>query len=129
VSSFPLMAMCTWYNIMWYTLSVTCGNRWCSPGTQISSTNKTDLNLYVGLLRKMVYKYIRKYCLFCILTFTFFCLYLFYNDELLIKLIQSELNQIDSTNTQIHDLSLVNILHISNPHLSIWRFRFQFWHI
>ena len=38
----PLMARCTLYNIMWWSLSVTCHRSWFSPGTLASSTNKTD---------------------------------------------------------------------------------------
>jgi hypothetical protein len=36
----PLMARCSWYNFMQYSLSVTCSRWWFSPGTSISSTNK-----------------------------------------------------------------------------------------
>jgi hypothetical protein len=41
VSSNPIQARCTWLNIMWSSLSVICG-WWFSPGSPVSSTNKTD---------------------------------------------------------------------------------------
>jgi len=36
------MARCTRYNIMWYSLSVTCNRSVVFPGTPVSSTYKTD---------------------------------------------------------------------------------------
>ena len=36
------MARCTWYNIMWSSLSVTCDRMVVFSGTPVSSTNKTD---------------------------------------------------------------------------------------
>jgi hypothetical protein len=44
-----LMAMCTRYNIMWLATS-----RWFSPGTPVSSTNKTDRNDITEILLKVV---------------------------------------------------------------------------
>ena len=43
------MARWTWYNIMW-----PARNRWLSPGTPISSTNKTDRNDISEILLKVV---------------------------------------------------------------------------
>ena len=37
-----LMARCIRYNIMWYSLSVTCAGQWFSLGIPVSSTNKPD---------------------------------------------------------------------------------------
>jgi hypothetical protein len=37
-----LMVRCTWYNITWLSLSMTCDCRWFSLGTPAFSTNKTD---------------------------------------------------------------------------------------
>ena len=42
------MARCTWYNIMW-----PARNRWLSPETPISSTNKTDRNDISEILLKV----------------------------------------------------------------------------
>ena len=56
------------YNIMWYSLSVTCG-RWFCPGPPVSSTNKTDRHdkneilLKVALKDKWHKQIISQFCL------------------------------------------------------------------
>jgi hypothetical protein len=53
----PLMARCTLYNIMWWSLSVTCHRSWFSPGTLASSTNKTDdiAEILLKVVKQKVY--------------------------------------------------------------------------
>ena len=47
----PFMARCTQYNIMWYSLSVTCDRfSLCIP---VSSTNKTDRHTVAEILLKV----------------------------------------------------------------------------
>jgi hypothetical protein len=46
----PFMARCNRYNIMWYSLSVTCGR---SVDFCLYSTNKTDSNDITDILLKM----------------------------------------------------------------------------
>ena len=41
-SSNPAQARCTRYNIMWYGFQWLAAGWWFSPGTRISSSNKTD---------------------------------------------------------------------------------------
>jgi hypothetical protein len=48
----PTQMRCTWYIIMWQSLSVTCG-LWFSPGTLISSTNRTDHHNKTEILLKV----------------------------------------------------------------------------
>ena len=47
------MARCTQYNMMWSSLSVTFCSRWSSPGTLISSNNKTDRHDIIEVLMKV----------------------------------------------------------------------------
>ena len=49
----PLMARCTRYNIMWLTAGQW---HWFSPGTPVSSINKTDLHDITEILFKVVLK-------------------------------------------------------------------------
>jgi hypothetical protein len=51
VRSNPTQVRCTQYNIMWSSLSVTCGR--FSPGTPVSSTNKTDHHNITEILLKV----------------------------------------------------------------------------
>ena len=48
-----LMVRCTWYNIMWSSLSVTCGRSWFTLGIPISSSNKTDRHDITEILLKV----------------------------------------------------------------------------
>jgi hypothetical protein len=50
-SSNPALARCTRYNIIWWSLSVTCG--WFTPGTPVSSINKTDCHDIAKMLLKV----------------------------------------------------------------------------
>jgi len=52
----PFMERCTRNNIMWYSLSENCdrSNRWFSPGTSVSPTNKTDRHDITEILLKVV---------------------------------------------------------------------------
>ena len=47
----PFMARCTRYNIMWCHWLATC--RWFSPGSLVSSTNKTDRHNITEILLKV----------------------------------------------------------------------------
>jgi len=49
----PFMAKCTRYNIMWWSLSVTCDRSVVSPGTPVSSTNKTGGHDIAEILLKV----------------------------------------------------------------------------
>ena len=49
-NSNPFMARSTQYNVRWYNLS----GRWFSPGTPVSSTNKTDRHDIAEILLKVV---------------------------------------------------------------------------
>ena len=49
----PFMAKCTPYNIMWWSLSVTCDRSVVSPGTPVSSTNKTGGHDIAEILLKV----------------------------------------------------------------------------
>jgi len=49
----PDHARCTRYSIMWWSLSGTCDNRWFSPVTLVSSTNKTDRHDMTDILLKV----------------------------------------------------------------------------
>ena len=44
----PFMARCTWYSIMWFATGW-----WFSPGTPVSSTNKTDCHDVTKILLKI----------------------------------------------------------------------------
>jgi hypothetical protein len=52
----PLMAGCTWYNIMWSSLLVTCGRSVVFSRTPVSSTNKTDHHNLIEMLLKVALK-------------------------------------------------------------------------
>jgi hypothetical protein len=52
-SSNPTQERCTRYNIMWLSLSVTCDRLVVSPGTTVSSTNKTDRHYITEILLKV----------------------------------------------------------------------------
>ena len=54
----PFMARCTRYNIMWWSLSLLATGRLFSPGTAISSTNKTDRHDITEILLKVAWRYI-----------------------------------------------------------------------
>ena len=45
---------CTWYNIMWWGLSVTCNRLVVFSGYSGSSTNKTDCHIITEILFKVV---------------------------------------------------------------------------
>ena len=49
----PLMARCAQYNIMWYSLIVTCDSRGFSPGTTVFSINKPDRHDITEILLKV----------------------------------------------------------------------------
>ena len=49
----PFMAKYTRYNIIWESLSVTCDRSWFSPGTPVSSTNKTGRHDITEILLKV----------------------------------------------------------------------------
>jgi hypothetical protein len=49
----PHMVRCTRCNIMWWSLSVTCGKSVVSPGTLVSFTNKTDSHDIAEILLKV----------------------------------------------------------------------------
>ena len=55
VNSNPTRVRCTLYNIMWQNLSVTCDR--FSPGTSVSSTNKTDHHDITEILLKVAIKH------------------------------------------------------------------------
>ena len=48
------MVMCTQYNIMWSSLSVTYDSSVVSPGTPVFPTNKTDIHEITEKLLKVV---------------------------------------------------------------------------
>ena len=49
----PLMIRCTWYNIMWFVICQWLATSWYfSPGTPVSSTNKTDRHDITEILSK-----------------------------------------------------------------------------
>ena len=50
----PFMVRCTWYNIMWSICQWLVVGRWFSPGTPVSSTNKTDCHNITEILLKVV---------------------------------------------------------------------------
>jgi hypothetical protein len=54
--SCEFMARITQYNMMWSSLSVTCGRSvvFFPPSTSVSSTNKTDRHLITEILLKVV---------------------------------------------------------------------------
>ena len=52
-NSFCGWSVCTRYNIMWKSLSVTCGRSVFSPGSPVSSTNKTDRHDITEILLKV----------------------------------------------------------------------------
>ena len=49
----PAVARCTWYNYMWVCQWLSAG-LWFSPGTPVSSTNKTDCHDITEILLKVV---------------------------------------------------------------------------
>ena len=49
----PTQSGCTRYNIMWYSLSVTCACRWFSSDIPVSSINKTDRHDIAEILLKV----------------------------------------------------------------------------
>jgi len=52
----PFMVRCTRYNIMWYSLSVTCGRSVVFLGyILVSSSNKTDRHVITEILLKVVF--------------------------------------------------------------------------
>ena len=53
VSSNLVQVRYTRYNIMWYSLSVLVTGQWFSPGTPVSSTNKTDFHDITEILLKV----------------------------------------------------------------------------
>ena len=62
----PLMVRCTRYNIMWYSLSVTCGRSMVFSGYS-SFTNKTDYHVITEILLKVALNTITLTRLFIIL--------------------------------------------------------------